>query len=164
MSEPESRRPAGKPLGDPPPWARISARLTGPRAWFRKARFGVFIHFGLYTLLGRGEDDHRQWDRDRYCHELMPKFNPAEFDAEQWVRQVLAAGARYVVLTAKHGEGFCLWDTKTTAAKVTNTPFCRDIVGELADACHRHSLRLGVYLATDGMSADAERRYGRRWA
>ncbi len=161
MSDPEDPQLSTRLPGHPPPWAEMSAGLTGPRAWFRTARFGVFVHFGLYSLLGGTEDDYRRWDRNRYSRELMPKFAPAAFDADEWVRLVLSAGARYIVLTAKHGEGFCLWDTQTTEAKVTNTPFGRDIVGELADACHRHSLRLGVYLATDGMSADVERRYGR---
>lgn len=128
--------------------------LSGPRAWFTQARFGIFIHFGLYTVHGQGEDHHRDgWTPQRYAQELMPRFNPSDFDAKQWVEQFQQAGARYCVLTSKHGEGFCLWDTDTTDFKATNTPFGRDIVGELADACHTAGLRFGLYFAIDNWHA-----------
>ena len=124
--------------------------LTGPRSWFTQARFGVFVHFGLYTLLGENENRCRK-DRTplEYEKQLMPLFNPQRFNAEDWVRLIQDGGATYIVLTTKHGEGFCLWDTDHTRFKITNTPFKRDLVGEIAAAAPQHGLRLGLYFASD---------------
>ncbi|MHB1157589.1 MAG: alpha-L-fucosidase [Phycisphaerales bacterium] len=127
-----------------------SNRLTGQRAWFADARFGVFVHFGLYTLLGENENTCREGRTPlEYERHLMPLFNPQRFNADQWVRLIRDAGATYIVLTTKHGEGFCLWDTQHTRFKITNTPFKRDLVGEIAEAAHKHGLRLGLYFASD---------------
>ena len=93
-------------------------------AWFTQARFGLFIHFGLYALPGRGE-----WVRS---DERMPEsayrpffdgFDPAGFDARDWARAAKEAGMRYAVLTAKHHDGFCLFDSALTDYKSANTPF-----------------------------------------
>lgn len=127
-----------------------SNRLTGQRAWFADARFGVFIHFGLYTLLGENENACRKNRTPaEYEKQLMPLFNPTRFNADDWVKLIQDGGATYLVLTTKHGEGFCLWDTDQTHFKSTNTPFKRDIVREIADAAHKRGLRLGLYFASD---------------
>lgn len=114
--------------------------------WFDEARFGMFVHFGIYSQLGRGEWVMYEEDipRNRY-EKLAETFNPTEFDAEEWVSLARRAGARYINLTAKHHDGFCLFDTDLTDFKVTNTPFGRDIVGELAEACHRRKMPIILY-------------------
>ena len=115
-------------------------------AWWQEGRFGMFIHFGLYALPARGEwvkskEQIPEAEYDRY----FAQFDPDLFDARTWVRTAKAAGMQYVVLTVKHHEGFCLWDTATTDYKITKTPFCRDLVREFADACHAEGMGLGFY-------------------
>lgn len=114
--------------------------------WFRNARFGMFIHWGLYAIPARGE-----WLRsveeipveayDTYFQE----FNPTEFNAPEWASSAKKARMQYVVLTAKHHDGFCLFDSALTDYKVTNTPFGKDIVKEYADACRAEGLKVGLY-------------------
>lgn len=114
--------------------------------WFKSARFGLFLHFGLYSIPARGE-----WVRS---DEQMPEadyipffenFNPTQFDAKAWARAAKQAGMRYAVLTAKHHDGFCLFDSQYTDWKSTNTPFGRDIVREFLDAFRAEGLRVGLY-------------------
>ncbi len=124
-------------------------KLSQEQSWFRDAKFGIFVHFGLYTLMGGNENDFHHKSPRQYRDELMPKFNPTKFDADRWVAQFAEAGATYMTLTTKHGEGFCLWHTDTTDYNVSNTPFQRDIVGEVAEACHKAGMRLGLYCASD---------------
>jgi len=114
--------------------------------WFDEARFGMFIHFGLYALLGRGEwvMYHEQIPRDEY-ETLAARFNPKRFDADEWVALARDAGARYITVTAKHHDGFCLFDSALTDYKITNTPFGRDLIGELIAACHRADMRICLY-------------------
>lgn len=115
--------------------------------WWREARFGLFVHWGLSSLFG-GEIS---WSRDRYgaskYDSLALRFNPVNFDADAWVAAAKSAGMRYIVLTAKHHDGFCLWDTRTTDHKITKAPYGRDICRQLADAAHRAGLRLGWYIS-----------------
>jgi alpha-L-fucosidase len=115
--------------------------------WWREARFGMFIHWGLYAIPagewpGRG-NHHGEWIRDsakipldEYAT-LAPKFNPVKFDADAWVRLAQDAGMRYLVITSKHHDGFCLFDSKHTEWDVMSTPFKRDIMKELSAACKR---------------------------
>jgi alpha-L-fucosidase len=123
--------------------------------WWRDARFGMFVHFGLYSMPG-GEWQGKlvgshEWIRNnaRIPHEeyigLADRFNPVGFDADAYVRAAKDAGQRYLVFTTKHHEGFSLFDTKATTYGVMHTPFKRDIAGELARACHRHGVRIGWY-------------------
>ena len=107
------------------------------------------IHFGLYAIPARGE-----WVRyreritnERYDADYFTRFNPDLFDAHAWARQAKTAGMKYMVLTAKHHEGFCLWDTKMTDYKITKTPFGRDLVREFVDACRAEELRVGLYFS-----------------
>lgn len=115
-------------------------------AWFRGARFGIFIHWGVYSIVGRGE-----WvmhnEKLPICEyeKLKDIFNPAQFDAGEWCRTFREAGAKYVTFTTKHHDGFCMFDTKLTDYKVTNTPFGRDVVRELVEACRKEGLKIFFY-------------------
>ena len=134
----------------PAPPARIGAETCEQFAermrWFVDARFGMFIHFGLYSLPAWHEwiKTRRVVPEEAY-QRYFDNFNPDLFDAREWVRKAKSAGMRYIVLTAKHHEGFCLWDTKFTDYKITNTPFGRDLVRELVDVCHQEGMRIGFY-------------------
>ena len=121
--------------------------ISDPKlAWFRKARFGMFIHFGLYALLERGEwvQYHENIPREEY-EQLMERFNPERFDAEAWVTLAEEAGCKYITFTTKHHDGFCLFDSEHTDFKITNTPFGRDLTRELIDACHAHEMPIVLY-------------------
>ena len=116
--------------------------------WFRKARFGMFIHWGLYSIPGRGE-----WVRSI---EQMPEedylpyfesFTAKDFNPSAWAKAAKAAGMGYVVMTAKHHEGFCLFDSKYTDFKSTNTPFGRDAVAEFVEAVRAEGLKVGLYFS-----------------
>lgn len=114
--------------------------------WWTEARFGMFIHWGLYALPARHE-----WvkSRERLTDEQYQKyfehFNPDLFNPREWARMARAAGMKYAVITAKHHEGFCLWDSKYTDYKVTNTPFGRDILKEFVEAFRAEGLKVGFY-------------------
>ena len=103
--------------------------------WFADAKYGMFYHFGLYTLLGDNENKVRESGDKAGYRKLMDKFNPKRFHADAWVECAASMGARYIVPTSKHAEGFCLWDSKLTKYTSTNTPFKRDVMAELAEAC-----------------------------
>lgn len=127
-------------------------------AWWRDARFGMFLHWGLYAIpAGRWDQgpkagtDHGEWirttaqiPRDAYA-ELQPQWNPVDFDADAWVRAAKAAGMKYIVITSKHHDGFCLWDSEATDWDVANTPHGRDILQDLSAACRRHGLKFCTY-------------------
>ena len=94
--------------------------------WFREARFGMFVHFGVYALLERGEWVQYTEDIPRHEYEkLMHKFDPGKFSADEWVNVAERAGCKYITLTAKHHDGFCMFDSDLTDYKITNTPFGR---------------------------------------
>ena len=133
-----------KRIFDETPAAR-EARLR----WWRHDRFGMFIHFGLYALPARQEwvRTIEQIPRETYDRKYFDRFNPDLFDAKEWAKAAKAAGMRYVVLTTKHHEGFCLWDTRTTDYKITKTPFGRDLVREFVDAVRAEGLRVGFYFS-----------------
>ena len=115
-------------------------------AWWTDARFGMFIHWGLYALPARHE-----WvkNAERLTNELYQKyfeeFNPDLYNPKEWARMAKEAGMKYVVLTAKHHEGFCQFDSKFTDYKSTNTPFGRDVVREYVDALRAEGLKVGFY-------------------
>ncbi|HEB53970.1 MAG TPA: hypothetical protein ENI87_12015 [bacterium] len=123
-------------------------------AWWRDARFGMFIHWGLYAIpAGKWNDhgDHGEWirttakiPREVYAR-FQPQWQPEQFDADQWARLAKAAGMKYVVITAKHHDGFCLFDSAFTDWDVGNTPDGRDILRELSAACRRHGLKFCTY-------------------
>ena len=116
---------------------------------WRDARFGMFIHWGPVSQTGY----EISWSRgthtpiDKYDN-LYKTFDPEKFNADEWVSIAKAAGMKYIVLTCKHHDGFCLWPTKQTDYNIANTPFKRDIVGELAAACKKQGLPFGCYYST----------------
>jgi alpha-L-fucosidase len=112
-------------------------------------RFGMFIHWGPVSftgmkLVGRGARRLRSTAYDN----LYKQFNPTNYNAEEWVRVAKAAGMKYIVLTTKHHDGFCLWDTKQTDYNIMNSPFKRDVVKELAAACQQQGIAFGTYYST----------------
>ncbi|RED63951.1 alpha-L-fucosidase [Cohnella lupini] len=114
--------------------------------WFLKDRFGMFIHWGLYAIPARGE-----WVRnsERISNEdyqvYFDEFNPVRYDPKAWAKTAKAAGMKYAVLTAKHHDGFCLFDSKLTDYKSTNTKSGRDLVREFLDAFREEGLKVGLY-------------------
>jgi alpha-L-fucosidase len=124
-------------------------------AWWREARFGLFIHWGPVSLKGT-EISWSRANTNPLCpnkgpipvevyDNLYKEFNPTLFDADAWAGVAKDAGMRYVVLTAKHCDGFCLWPTETIDYHIGRTPFRRDICGELAAAVRKAGLRIGWY-------------------
>jgi alpha-L-fucosidase len=114
--------------------------------WFTEARFGLFVHWGLYSLAARHEwVKQRERLGDAHYQRYFDHFRADRFDPRQWARDARAAGMRYAVLTTKHHEGFCLWDSALTEYKATNTPAGRDLVAEFVDAFRAEGLRVGFY-------------------
>lgn len=126
-------------------------------AWWRAARFGMFIHWGIYAVPagqwnGQSTPGTGEWIMDRanipidQYERLAAKFNPVRYDPEQWVRIAQEAGMKYLVITAKHHDGFCLFETKTTRYDVVDsTPYGRDLLAPLAAACRRAGVHFCVY-------------------
>ncbi|MEW6071051.1 MAG: alpha-L-fucosidase [Planctomycetota bacterium] len=122
--------------------------------WWREARFGMFLHWGLYAIpAGRwGEDTgHAEWirttahiPRARY-EELLAEFDPVRYDPDAWVRMAKDAGMKYIVITSKHHDGFGLFDSAQTDWDVMSTPWGKDLLAPLAEACRRHGLRICWY-------------------
>ncbi|MDQ8209464.1 alpha-L-fucosidase [Coraliomargarita sp. SDUM461003] len=131
--------------------------------WWREARYGMFIHWGLYSIAGgewKGKDYGKEqggasaeWlmnsakiSGQEYRETLAPQFNPTDFDAKEWVALAKEAGMKYIVITSKHHDGFCLFDTDATDYNVMDaTPFKRDIIKELSDECAKQGIKFGVY-------------------
>ncbi len=109
-------------------------------------RFGMFIHWGIYALSGFQEQYQYRNGIPRFEYgKLAGKFNPTEYDPDEWVRLAKEAGMSYICFTAKHMDGFCMWDTAYTSFNVMNTPYGRDTLAMLAEACARHGISLSVY-------------------
>lgn len=127
-------------------YEKMTAETRDERmAWFREARFGIFIHYGLYSELGTGEwsQANENYTVSEY-EKLAEKFAPKEGCAREWCETAKKAGAKYVVLTTRHHEGFSLWDSKANPYNSMN--FCgRDIVREFVDACREFDLKIGLY-------------------
>ena len=121
-------------------------KTPGDTAWFQHDRFGMFIHFGLYSLPARHEWIKSNEEISEEKYDIYFKlFNPDLLDARQWARKAREAGMKYAVLTTKHHEGFCLFDSAYTDYKSTNTPYGKDIVKEYVDAFRAEGLRIGFY-------------------
>lgn len=117
------------------------------KRWFEDAKFGMFIHWGVYSLLGKGEwvmnDDKIPIVEYR---KLAPQFDPVKFDAEEWVRLAKAAGMHYITITTKHHDGFCMYDSKLTDYDVVDaTPYAKDPIKALSDACRKNRVKLFFY-------------------
>lgn len=115
--------------------------------WFLDSRFGMFIHWGLYSLIAHGEwVMHTERIPVQTYEQLAPKFNPVRYNAAEWVSIAADAGQKYMVITSRHHDGFSMYNTALSEYKVTNTPFGRDPIEELANACARRSdVKLGFY-------------------
>ena len=141
--------------------------LEENKKWFKEAQYGMMVHFGLYSMLGGEYKDFRsgyentstanaEWIRSKakipkqeYV-KLAKGFNPILFDAEEWVLLAKNAGMKYIVVTSKHHEGFCLFKSEVDSFNVVDaTPFGRDIIRELADACRKHDMKLGLYYSQE---------------
>ncbi|REE94587.1 alpha-L-fucosidase [Paenibacillus taihuensis] len=114
--------------------------------WFVHERFGMFIHWGLYAIPARGEwvRSLEKLTKDDY-QPFFEEFNPIKYDPRQWAKAAKAAGMKYAVMTAKHHDGFCLFDSKLTDYKATNTPAGRDLIREYIDAFREVGIRVGLY-------------------
>jgi len=125
--------------------------------WWREARFGMFIHWGLYAIpagewkgekipnIGEWIMENADIPVDEY-EQLAKQFNPVKFNADEWVRIAKNAGMKYIVITSKHHDGFCLWDSKVSDYDImASTPFKRDILKELSEACAKQGIRLCFY-------------------
>lgn len=141
--------------------------------WWREARFGMFIHWGLYAIpagewKGKKIPGIGEWIMERAdipvseYEKLAQQFNPIKFNADEWVRIAKNAGMKYIVITSKHHDGFCLWDSKYTDYDVVDaTPFKRDVLQELAEACRRNGVRLCFYHSImDWHHPDAQATFG----
>ncbi|MBE6954073.1 MAG: alpha-L-fucosidase [Ruminococcaceae bacterium] len=124
----------------------VTRKTPGDTAWFTRDRFGMFIHWGLYALPARHE-----WIKNRECipeekyQRYFEHFDPDLYDPKEWAKQAREAGMKYAVLTTKHHEGFCLFDSAYTDYKATNTKAGRDLVREFVDAFRAEGLRVGFY-------------------
>lgn len=124
-------------------------------AWWREARFGLFIHWGLYAVPAgewKGATNHAEWILTTAqipvveYEKFAPRFNPVKFDAAAWVSAAKRAGMKYIVITSKHHDGFCLFDSAQTDYDVMDaTPFKRDILKELSEECEKQGIRLCFY-------------------
>jgi alpha-L-fucosidase len=117
--------------------------------WFQDVKFGMFIHWGLYSLIGRGEWV-MHWEKIpvQEYEKLVPQFNPVDFNAEAWVQLAADAGQKYMVITSRHHDGFSMYDTALSDYKVTNTPFKRDPIAEIAEACSKNQdVKLAFYVS-----------------
>ena len=137
------------------PLLRALAGNADRMSWFREAKFGMFIHWGPYSVAGieaswpimtpNGEITEAEY------RALPARFNPTRFDPHAWVALARSAGQRYMVFTTKHTDGFCMFDSEYTNYKITRTPYGKDIVKQLSDACHAENMPLGFYYSPPDM-------------
>lgn len=124
----------------------VTKKTPGDTVWFTKDRFGMFIHFGLYAMPARHEWI-KTWEfipEEKY-QKYFEHFNPDLYEPREWAKQAKAAGMKYAVMTTKHHEGFCLFDSQYTDYKSTNTPCGRDLIKEYVEAFRAEGLRVGFY-------------------
>ena len=131
------------------------------RTWFKNAKFGMMIHWGLYSLpagewKGQRMEDIGEWAQQYFripneeYHRLAGIFNPICYNAEEWVKLARDAGMQYMVFTSKHHEGFAMYHSKVSPFNIVDaTPFRRDVLAELAEACYKHDMKLGLYYSQD---------------
>jgi len=142
----------------------ISSEVDSRLKWYTDAKFGLFIHWGAYTVAGAEASWPIMAPRlseamfgtpstvsEAEYIKLPARFNPIEFDADTWVKTAKDSGMKYIVITSKHHDGFCMFDAPGTDYKITNTPFKRDVCLELAEACKKNDMRLGFYYSPPDM-------------
>lgn len=139
----------------------FEAKHAAARKWFREAQFGLMVHWGLYCLpagewKGRRIQHIGEWIQSYFripnaeYHRLTDVFNPILFNAEEWVKLAQDAGMKYIVVTSKHHEGFAMFHSKVSKFNIADaTPFKRDVIGELAEACRKHGMKLGLYYSQE---------------
>ena len=151
----------GLPSKDSPEvqwWRDSQTNLDARLAWWRDARFGMFIHWGVYSYLGgtwRGQTGHGYAEHIQrimkipipvYRPEVAGHFDPTNFNADEWVRLAKDAGMKYIVITAKHHDGFAMWPTKVNDYNVMDaTPWHHDPMKDLKAACEKYGLKFGFY-------------------
>ena len=129
--------------------------------WFRDAKFGMFIHWGPCSVgqkeIGWGRNAHRPWDingpqtprtSDPVYDNYYKQFNPVKYDADAWVSFAKESGMKYMVLIAKHHDGFSQFDSRLTDYTIMATPYGKDIVKQFVEACHKHGMKAGIYYST----------------
>jgi alpha-L-fucosidase len=123
-------------------------------AWWRNAKFGLFIHWGIYSVPAgewNGKTNYAEWIREQahiplnVYDNFVKEFNPVKFNAEQWVKMAKEAGMKYIVITSKHHDGFCMFDSKYTDFDIMSTPYHKDILKSLTTAAHKAGIRIGFY-------------------
>jgi alpha-L-fucosidase len=121
-------------------------KFEDERDWFFDKRFGLFIHWGLYSIHGFHEQEmyRKRIPRKEYG-KLIEEFKPVNFDPEKWLDMAEQAGMKYITFTTKHIDGFCLWDTAYSEFKITNTPYKKDILRQLVEACQRRDFPICLY-------------------
>ena len=121
-------------------------RFGDLRDWFFEKRFGLFVHWGIYSVGERHEQELWRFGTPREEYERYAEcFNPVNFNPRAWLDAAENAGMQYLVFTAKHHDGFCMWDTHETDFNIMNTPYRRDVLGMLADECHKRNFPLVIY-------------------
>ena len=115
--------------------------------WFVDARFGMFIHWGLYAQAARHEwmQNYEKVAPEEYEKRYFGRFDPDLYDPKEWAQMARQAGMRYFVITTKHHEGFCMWDSQYTDYKAPNTPAGRDLIGPMVDAFRAEGIKVGFY-------------------
>lgn len=131
------------------------------RTWFKQAKYGMMVHFGLYSMLGgeyRGQrvKTYAEWIQSHFAipsaeyENLAKAFNPVYFNADEWISLAKECGMEYFVITSKHHDGFALFKSEADSFNVVDaTPFGRDIIGELAEACYKYGLKFGLYYSQE---------------
>ena len=144
-------------LAAAPAPAETAAEKSARMQWFNEARFGMFIHWGVYSQAagfwnGQPVSGAGEWLQNGgkipaadYRAGLLGKFNPLKYDPEAWVAAAKGAGMKYIVITSKHHDGFCLWDSKLTDWDVGSTPYQKDLLEPLAAACQKHGIKFCLY-------------------
>jgi alpha-L-fucosidase len=140
---------SGSPAGQSVPDVQAKKgvpRFGDGRDWFFERRYGMFVHWGLYSIPGWHEQ--HQWrarvPRSEYIR-LADQWNPVKFNPEEWLDILEASGMEYLTVTTKHHDGFCLWGTNQTRFNTLQTPYKKDIIGMLAEACHKRKIPLCLY-------------------
>src|SRR5438093_2260193 len=140
-SKPESSQPAGRSADAPSPANQAA------RKWFQDARFGMFIHWGVYSVLGEGEwvMNEKKIPVSEY-EKIPPQFNPTEFNPAEWVALAKAAGMKYITITSKHHDGFGMFDSKVSDYDIVDrTPYKKDVLKMLAQECKKQGIKLFFY-------------------
>ena len=127
------------------------------REWFRQTPLGMFVHWGVYSAAGRGEwvMHQEQIPVDEYDRLYMDRFTADQYDPEEWARLALRTGMEYIVLTAKHHDGFCLFETQTTDRNAVRHGPKRDLIRPYTEACRKYGLKVGLYYSPPDWSVKA---------